>query len=136
MVWRRRVRWTSDLSSDPSSFRHRADRLPLVQPWMIIAALILIGFVILLVAPTWHRRSIQNSREEAAARKRERARSFQQEETTEAHLVNDAASAVRARDALLLRGVRSEVIEADGQVVLLATAADRDTVRDVLDAGR
>ncbi|MBT8478950.1 MAG: hypothetical protein KJO06_08540 [Gemmatimonadetes bacterium] len=95
---------------------------------MIIAIVIALGFIVLLVAPTMHRRSIQKSRAEAAAKKVERAASFRREQSTEEHVAINAAEAVQARDALMLRGVRSEVVADDDGVVLLASEDDRQAV--------
>lgn len=99
---------------------------------MIIALVIAAGFLVLLIAPTLHRRSIQKSRDEAAAKKVQRAESFRDEHSTEEHVVLSAADAVRARDALMLQGVRSEVITGDDGTVLLAADEDRSVVLEVL----
>lgn len=99
---------------------------------MIIAFVIAAGFLVLLVAPSIHRRSIQKSRDEAAAKKVQRAESFRHEHSTEEHEVRTAADAVRARDALMLQGVRSEVVTGDDGTVLLAANEDRPVVLRVL----
>lgn len=99
---------------------------------MIIAVVIAAGFLVLLIAPSLHRRSIQKSRDEAAAKKVERAESFRRERSTEEHVLETPADAVRARDALMLQGVRSEVITGENGTVLLAANEDRPVVLEIL----
>ncbi len=90
-----------------------------MQPWMIIAALIGVGILVLLVAPTIHRRINANSRAAAEQGRRDRADALRRSSSGAERLIADAGVAVRIRDLLLLRGVRVELVrESEGVVVV------------------
>ncbi len=102
-----------------------------MAPWMVITGLIVAGFVVLLIAPTIHRRINTNSRETAEANRIARAQELQSSSDGESRPFGNAADAVRMRDRLLLRGVRSEVVTEDGQTILIYRSSDADTVTAV-----
>ncbi len=95
---------------------------------MIIAALVGAGILVLLVAPTIHRRINANSRAMAEKGRRDRADALRRSSTGAERLISDAAAAVRIRDALLLRGVRVELVQESEGVVLVYERADDETV--------
>lgn len=99
-----------------------------MQPWMIIAGLVGAGVLVLLVAPTIHRRINARSRSQAEEGRRSRATQLRTSETGRERLFPDATAAVRLRDALLLRGVRVELVRESGGVVLVYDRDDEETV--------
>lgn len=99
---------------------------------MVITGLILIGFVVLLVAPTIHRRINTNSRETAEAKRVARAHELQTSADGKTRTFDTASDAVRLRDRLLLRGVRSEVVTEEGKTTLIYRSFDNDVVESVL----
>lgn len=98
-----------------------------MQPWTILAVLIGAGFVTLLIAPTIHRRINAKSRREVAESRAARARERRSQGAANREF-SDAAQTVRVRDRLLLRGVRSEVLEESGRWLLLFDAEDSESV--------
>lgn len=88
---------------------------------MVIAGLLAIGFVVLLVAPTIHRRNTASSRLRAEEERVERAKQLRDSPEGSSKWFARTAHAVSARDRLLLRGVRSEVLaEGDGSILIYA----------------
>ncbi len=98
-----------------------------MQPWMILALLIIAGFVTLLVAPTIHRRINASSRRQVAQSRTDRARQ-RQEDGAASREFTDAATCVKVRDRLLLHGVRAEVLKDSDRWLLLFDADDSDAV--------
>ncbi len=95
-----------------------------MQPWMILALLLGAGVVVLLIAPTLHRRSVANSRAGLAASRDRRVADLRASaDGIEFPLA--ARDALRVRDALLLRGVRTEVVAQGSQATLVGTSGDR-----------
>lgn len=98
-----------------------------MQPWMILALLLGAGVVVLLIAPTLHRRSVSNSRAGLAdARDRRVAELRAGPDAVEFDLAGK--DALRIRDALLLRGVRTEVVRQAGGATLVGHSADREVI--------
>lgn len=98
-----------------------------MQPWMILALLLGAGVVVLLIAPTLHRRSVANSRAGlAASRDRRVAELRASPDGIEFSL--PGRTALRVRDALLLRGVRTEVVTAGAEATLVGHVDDRATI--------
>jgi hypothetical protein len=104
-----------------------------MAPWMVIVGLIGTGFVVLLVAPTIHRSINAKSRAEAEAARVERANALRNTSSGATRELSAAASAVRARDRLLLRGVRAEVVHEGGRTLLIFNVADSAVVDEVID---
>jgi hypothetical protein len=104
-----------------------------MAPWMVIVALIGSGFVVLLVAPTIHRSINAKSRAGAEAARVERANALRNTPSGATRELSTAASAVRARDRLLLRGVRAEVVHEGGRALLIYNVADNVVVDEVID---
>jgi|GEM_PF-1303593 len=104
-----------------------------MAPWMVIVGLIVIGFVVLLVAPTVHRRINANSRAIAETGRIERAKALRDSPNGASRTFDTARQAVRVRDRLLLRGVRSELLSEDGDAALIFNSADATVVDSVLD---
>lgn len=100
---------------------------------MVITGLIVAGFVVLLIAPTIHRRINAKSRESAEAKRVARAHELQTSTEGESRLFDVAADAVKMRDRLLIRGVRSELVTENGQTTLIFRSADAETVTAVLE---
>lgn len=98
-----------------------------MQPWMILALLIGAGFVTLLIAPTIHRRINAKSRGEVARSRAERARQRLSDGAASREFP-DAATCVRIRDRLLIRGVRAEVLEESGTWLVLFDTEDAEKV--------
>jgi len=98
---------------------------------MVITGLIVIGFVVLLIAPTIHRRINEKSRHEAEAHRVARAQALQNSNDGESRQFRSVSDAISMRDRLLLRGVRSEVVDENGTTMLIYPAADSETVAAV-----
>lgn len=95
-----------------------------MQPWMILALMLGAGVVVLLIAPTLHRRSVANSRAGLAeSRDRRVAELRAGPDSVEFDLAGK--DALRVRDSLLLRGVRTEVIRNDTGATLVGHRSDR-----------
>lgn len=103
-----------------------------MAPWMVITGLIVTGFVVLLIAPTIHRRINTKNRETAEANRVERAQRLQKSTDGESRRFDSASDAVAMRDRLLLRGVRAEVVNEGGQATLIYNSKDASTVDAVL----
>ena len=97
-----------------------------MSPTQIIVGLMLVGLLVLLVAPTLHRRSTNKSR---VARRDQRlvrvAELRKQGKTAEFRM--QGAQAGRMRDALLLLGVRAE-LDSDSMTSLLVVHTDDEEV--------
>lgn len=100
---------------------------------MVITGLIVTGFVVLLIAPTIHRSINEKSRDTAEAQRVARAQQLQNSADGASRPFDVAADAVRTRDRLLLRGVRSEVVSENGRTQLIYSASDSPIVEAVLD---
>lgn len=102
-----------------------------MQPWMILALLLGAGVVVLLIAPTLHRRSVASSRAGLAdARDRRVAELRSGPDAIEFDLAGK--DALRVRDSLLLRGVRTEVVQAATGATLVGHVADREAIADAI----
>ena len=99
---------------------------------MVITALIVGGFVVLLVAPTLHRRINARSRDAAELKRVERAATLRDSADGTSRDFGVAANALKVRDRLLLRGVRSEVVSEDGTTTLIYEIANEDIVDSVM----
>ena len=104
-----------------------------MAPWMVIAALIGVGIVVLLVAPTIHRRINAKSRETAESSRIERAQVLRESPEGQSTHFDSAANAVKVRDRLLLRGVRAEVIREGAKTALVYRSTDAPVVRALMD---
>ena len=98
-----------------------------MQPWMILALLLGAGVVVLLIAPTLHRRSVANSRAGLAA-SRDRRVAELRASADGVEYPMEARAALRVRDALLLRGVRTEVVTEGAGATLVGRQEDRATI--------
>lgn len=103
-----------------------------MAPWMVIAALIGIGFVVLLVAPTLHRSMNARSRAAVEARRVDRANDLRHSPDGATRSFVDAKTAMSVRDRLLLRGVRAEVVPDGSSATLIYRAADAETLQSVV----
>lgn len=101
---------------------------------MIIVALMLLGFVTLLVAPRLHRRSTVRARTVADSHRAERTAELRAAPDAVEHRVDSMAVATRLRDALLLRGVRSAVVEEGDAAVVITAHIDSAVVDELLPA--
>ena len=99
---------------------------------MVIVGLIGAGFVVLLVAPTIHRNINAKSRATAEAGRIARANELRASSDGSVREFTDAASAVRVRDRLLLRGVRAEVVPGHGHTALVYHAGDEPVIDEVI----
>ena len=106
----------------------------LMQPWIVIAILLTTGAALLVVAPRLHRRSLERARRRLERDHRRRVEALRARPGADEVRVADRATAVRARDRLLLRGVRVEIVESTEGVVLVHTASDSDEVADAVAA--
>lgn len=103
-----------------------------MAPWMVIVGLIGTGFVVLLIAPTIHRRINARSRHDAETARLERATRLRDSSNGGSTAFVGGADAVRVRDRLLLRGVRSEMIYEDERTLLVYPSDDQDIVDSVV----
>lgn len=92
-----------------------------------------VGFVVLIFAPTVHRRSNARSRELAETSRRDRAQELRDSPNGRSQTFTRFDTAVAVRDRLLLRGVRAEVISEQGSPVLIYHANDEATVGAVIE---
>lgn len=100
---------------------------------MVIVGLIGTGFLVLLVAPTVHRRINARSRASAEASRVARANELRSSSDGAVREFDDGAAAIRVRDRLLLRGVRAEVVRGPDHVSLIHRAVDAAVVDAVID---
>lgn len=103
-----------------------------MAPWMVIAALIGAGIVVLLIAPTIHRRINTKSRETAESTRIARAQALRESHDGVSRIFANASHAVKLRDRLLLRGVRAEVISEGGQTILIYRSAEEPVVLSLM----
>lgn len=103
-----------------------------MAPWMVIAALIGVGFLVLLVAPTLHRSINARSRATVEAKRVGRAHDLRASPEGATRSFADARIAMSVRDRLLLRGVRAEVVSEPNSTVLIYRAADGETLDSVI----
>lgn len=94
---------------------------------MILALLLGAGVVVLLIAPTLHRRSVESSRAGLAA-SRDRRVAALRNSADGVEFPLDGRDALRVRDALLLRGVRTEVVTEGQTATLVGRVDDRSTI--------
>ena len=106
----------------------------LVQPWMVIALLMVACATLLIVAPRLHRRSLHRARRRHERIRLERVDALRDRPGTGEVPAPNPAAAARARDVLLLRGVRVEIVSSTGGVRLLHAAGDERAVVDALEA--
>jgi len=100
---------------------------------MVIAALIGAGVIVLLVAPTIHRRINAKSRETAESSRIERAQVLRESPEGESTHFETTAHAVKVRDRLLLSGVRAEIIRDGAKTALVYRSVDAPVVRALMD---
>lgn len=98
---------------------------------MIVAVVIGIGFVVLLIAPTIHRNINQKSRDEAENLRVSRAETLRNSAEGATLSLSRAADAAALRDRLLLNGVRAELIQENGETLMIYNSADQSTVTAV-----
>ena len=98
----------------------------------MIFGLLAIGFAVLLVAPRIHRKVNARSRSRAETRRSRRVAALRASPGGVEVPVDTHEVAVRARDMLLLRGVRVEVASDAPGARIVTTAADRAAVEAVL----
>jgi hypothetical protein len=99
---------------------------------MILALLLGAGVVVLLIAPTLHRRSVANSRAGlAGARDRRVSELRSGPDGIEFELAGK--DALRVRDSLLLRGVRTEVVRSTAGATLVGHSSDRAAIMAAID---
>lgn len=99
---------------------------------MIVAIVVGIGFVVLLIAPTIHRRINENSRQQAREAKESRAAALlESPEGTSLDFVN-ARDAAQLRDRLLIRGVRAELLRTPTETLVVFNRSDEPTVRQAM----
>lgn len=102
-----------------------------MAPWMIVALVIAVGFVVLLIAPTIHRKINHNSRTQAENQRISRAESLRSSEMGATLSFARAADAAAVRDRLLLNGVRAELVQENGETIMIYNSADKPTVKTV-----
>lgn len=95
---------------------------------MIVAVVIAIGFVVLLIAPTIHRRINAKSREQARVAKESRAATLLKSPDGVSLSFESATSAAQLRDRLLIRGVRSELLPAAPHTLVVFNKSDEEMV--------
>ena len=98
---------------------------------MIVALVIGAGFVVLLIAPTIHRNINEKSRNSAESARVSRANELRNSATGATLVFNRAGEAAMLRDRLLLKGVRSELVEEGGKALLIYDKADGQVVNTV-----
>lgn len=103
-----------------------------VSPSTIIFGLLGLGFAVLLVAPRLHRRSNARSRLDAEHQRSKRVAAMQSSPSSVEVTVASQEQAIRGRDALLLRGIRTEILVRSTEVKLLTTRAELSSVEQVL----
>ena len=103
-----------------------------MQPWMILALLLGAGAVVLLIAPTLHRRSVAKSRAGLAASREQRVAQLRAS-AAGIEFPLGTRDALRIRDALLLRGVRTEVVNDGAQAMLVGNVDDRTAIEAAID---
>ena len=99
---------------------------------MIVALVIGAGFVVLLIAPTIHRKINAKSRLEAETKRLDRAESLRSSATGEVKGFAKAADAALLRDRLILVGVRSELIQEQGQTLVVYDSSDGEAVETLV----
>ena len=95
---------------------------------MIVALVIGAGFVVLLIAPTIHRKINAKSRQEAESKRLDRAESLRSSSSGEVLAFTKASEAALLRDRLILVGVRSELLQEDGQTLVVYNSVDEKKV--------
>lgn len=103
-----------------------------MQPWMIIAGLMTLGVLTLLVAPRIHRRSTQKAIAAATSHRSIRAEELARLPASVEHKMLSVEKACQARDALLLRGVRSAVRSENGVHSLIVEEVDDRVIAEVM----
>lgn len=103
-----------------------------MQPWMVIAALLAGCVALLIVAPRLHRRSLARGLAKAEQIRARRIDELRRRPDSVETPVPESVSATAVRDALLLRGVRVEIVAVPGSTALVHRPEDTPTVRDVL----
>lgn len=103
-----------------------------MQPWMVIALLLGGGVVLLIVAPRLHRRSLARAWTRAEAAHARRVEELRRAPDSIETVVPETIPALEVRDALLLRGVRAEIVGLPGATVLVHGPEDTPVVQDVI----
>lgn len=107
-----------------------------MPPWTILALILGIGFVVLLFAPRFHRRSMQRSRQAMEDARDSRVTEMRASDDAVEFEVESAAVAARLRDVLLLRGVRVEIGSGGGACHIVAHRQDTDVVSAAIEEHR
>lgn len=98
---------------------------------MIVALVVGAGFVVLLIAPTIHRRINEKSRQAREDSRVSRAEKLRSSADGAVLTFDRSTQAARLRDKLLLRGVRAELIQEGSKTLLVYNKADEETVTAV-----
>ena len=93
-----------------------------MSPTQIIVGLMVLGVLVLLVAPSLHRRSTNKSRIARRDQRLERVAEMREQDRTAEYRMSAAQSA-RVRDSLLLQGIRAE-LDSDSESSLLIVDID------------
>lgn len=91
-----------------------------------------LGVLLLLVAPRVHRRSTQKAIAAATSHRSVRAEELAALPASVEHPMTSIDEACRARDALLLRGVRSAVRSENGVHSVVVEAVDERVIAEVM----
>lgn len=100
---------------------------------MIVALVVAAGFVVLLIAPTIHRRINENSRQAREDSRVSRAETLRSSWNGSVLSFDNASRAAKLRDRLLLSGVRTELISEGSQTLVVYDRRNEATVHRVLD---
>ena len=105
-----------------------------MAPWMIIAVIGLIGLGLLLVAPRWHRRSLDRAGRRADTAQRARLRDLEDRTSVTTIDIADRVQAQSIQRQLLLRGVRAHLVDHDRATGLVFESQHADLVEEVRSA--
>ncbi len=99
---------------------------------MIVALVIGAGFIVLLIAPTIHRRINAKSRRVAESKRVDRAEALRTSPVGAVQSFVKARDAALLRDRLILRGVRSELIQEAEKTLVVYNVSDTDAVNALM----
>lgn len=103
-----------------------------MHPWMIIAALLAAGVALLIVAPRLHRKSLARAMARAETVRARRIEELRRTRGTTETPVPESIPAIAVRDALLLEGIRAEIVALPGSTALVHAPEHTEAVRAVL----
>ncbi len=95
---------------------------------MIVALVVGAGFVVLLIAPTIHRKINEKSRRAREDSRVARAEALRTSADGTVLSFERSAHAAQLRDRLLLSGVRAELIQEEGHTLVVYNQNDEETV--------